>query len=451
VVFSWHVDEAAAQEVIAAVAPGRAVAVQADLGDLAAVRRLIDRAAATTGTVDILVGSAGILRPAPIVDLDEAEYDRTMAVNAKGTFFAVQAAARAMADGGRIVVVSTVGTVWPSPGEAVYAASKAAVEQLVRVASRELGPRGITVNAVAPGPPDIDLLRAGTTPQVREAVAGMTALGRHHAQLLQVRGAWEQAEREALSACRDMVGIDVFAVADAYYEVGEVRRLRGDLAGAEAAYSYAHEHGRDPQPGLALLRLAQGKREAARGRSRPSHRGGQEQPRHRYRARSEREDGGPARVEHLHEGRRHLPRRSGRLRLRQRTPEHLSLTGNPGAYHSMPAPVSAPCGVPGVGLACDLQGWQPRMIAAMALRLLYLIFSRLLARSYCSDGRRHRTTSNCSSYATRSPYSAEPAPSLAWTGPTAPCSPHSSNACPRCCAVIAWSLPPRSCDGIAAW
>ena len=85
----------------------------------------------------------------------------------------------------------------------------------------------------------------------------------HHAQVLQVRGAWEQAEREALSACRDMVGIDIFAVADAYYEVGEVRRLRGDLAGAEAAYSHAHEHGRDPQPGLALLRLAQAKREVA--------------------------------------------------------------------------------------------------------------------------------------------------------------------------------------------
>jgi DNA-binding CsgD family transcriptional regulator len=85
----------------------------------------------------------------------------------------------------------------------------------------------------------------------------------HHAQVLQVRGAWEQAEKEALSACQDMVGIDVFAVADAYYEVGEVRRLRGDLAGAEAAYAHAHEHGRDPQPGLALLRLAQGKRPAA--------------------------------------------------------------------------------------------------------------------------------------------------------------------------------------------
>jgi DNA-binding CsgD family transcriptional regulator len=85
----------------------------------------------------------------------------------------------------------------------------------------------------------------------------------HHAQVLQVRGSWEQAEEEALGACRDMVGIDVFAVADAYYEVGEVRRLRGDLAGAEAAYAHAHEHGRDPQPGLALLRLAQGNISAA--------------------------------------------------------------------------------------------------------------------------------------------------------------------------------------------
>ena len=81
----------------------------------------------------------------------------------------------------------------------------------------------------------------------------------HRAQVLQSRGAWEEAEQEALGACTDMVGIDVFAVADAYYEVGEVRRLRGDLDGAEQAYSQAHDRGRDPQPGMALLRLAQGR------------------------------------------------------------------------------------------------------------------------------------------------------------------------------------------------
>ena len=79
----------------------------------------------------------------------------------------------------------------------------------------------------------------------------------HRAQVLQHHGEWDEAEREALGACEDLLGIDVFAVADAYYEVGEVRRLRGDLDGAEQAYTQAHEYGRDPQPGIALLRLAQ--------------------------------------------------------------------------------------------------------------------------------------------------------------------------------------------------
>jgi DNA-binding NarL/FixJ family response regulator len=85
----------------------------------------------------------------------------------------------------------------------------------------------------------------------------------HRAQVLQTRGEWRRAEEEALGAARDMVGVDVFAVADAHYEVGEVRRLRGDLAAAEQAYGIAHELGRDPQPGLALLRLAQGQHDAA--------------------------------------------------------------------------------------------------------------------------------------------------------------------------------------------
>jgi DNA-binding CsgD family transcriptional regulator len=80
----------------------------------------------------------------------------------------------------------------------------------------------------------------------------------HRAQVLQVRGSWDQAEVEAAGACRDLVGIDVFGVADGHYEIGEIRRLRGDLAGAEDAYRAAHEWGRDPQPGLSLLRLAQG-------------------------------------------------------------------------------------------------------------------------------------------------------------------------------------------------
>ena len=85
----------------------------------------------------------------------------------------------------------------------------------------------------------------------------------HWAEMLDLRGAWEQAEAEALEACRDMEPIDVFAAADGYYAVAEIRRRRGDAAGSEAAYLRAHSLGRDPQPGLSLLRLAQGRVEAA--------------------------------------------------------------------------------------------------------------------------------------------------------------------------------------------
>jgi DNA-binding CsgD family transcriptional regulator len=85
----------------------------------------------------------------------------------------------------------------------------------------------------------------------------------HWAEVLHLRGAWEQAETEALDACNDMAGIDVFVVAAGWYEVGEIRRRRGDLAGAEEAYTRAHEVGRDPQPGVALLRLAQRRVDAA--------------------------------------------------------------------------------------------------------------------------------------------------------------------------------------------
>jgi hypothetical protein len=79
------------------------------------------------------------------------------------------------------------------------------------------------------------------------------------------------------------------------------------------------------------------------------------------------------------------------------------------------------------------------MIATVSLRLLYLIFSQLLSWLTLLLAHRRRRTSSSSSCATRSPYSAEPTPSPAWTGPTEHCLPHSSDACPRCCAGIAWS------------
>jgi 3-oxoacyl-[acyl-carrier protein] reductase len=101
-----------------------------------------------------------------------------MAVNARGTLLTLQFAARNLRDNGRIITISTIGTHWPSPGEAAYAASNAAAEQLTRVASRELGSRGITANVLALGPTDTDLLRSTAPPAALDATAAMTALGR---------------------------------------------------------------------------------------------------------------------------------------------------------------------------------------------------------------------------------------------------------------------------------
>ncbi|MEU9982204.1 SDR family oxidoreductase [Streptomyces sp. NPDC050856] len=182
VVFSYVADERAAREVEGAYG-GRAVAVRADAAHLDQMERLFttadevfaDRAA---GPLSVLVNNAGVIDHTPIDELTPEVFERVMAINVRGVFFAVREAARRMADGSRIVSISSTGTAWPSPGESVYAASKAAIEQLTRVASRELGRRGITVNAVSPGPTGTDMLRAGTPPEVLAGVAHMTALGR---------------------------------------------------------------------------------------------------------------------------------------------------------------------------------------------------------------------------------------------------------------------------------
>lgn len=175
IVFGYRADDRAAAEVREATG---AIAVRADMGELADVRRLFEHADEWLGPLDILVNNAGYAAMAPIAETSEADYDRMMAVHAKGTFFALRYATSRLRDHGRVINVSTMNTAWPSPGEAVYAASKAAVEQFTRVASRELGGRGITVNTVSPGPTDTDLLRGAVSEDVLDGIAGMTALGR---------------------------------------------------------------------------------------------------------------------------------------------------------------------------------------------------------------------------------------------------------------------------------
>lgn len=98
----------------------------------------------------------------------------------------------------------------------------------------------------------------------RQDLAGFPGACRvHNATITRLQGDWERAEEQALQACEELQGFDAWTTAAGFYEIGEIRRRRGDFAAAEEAYRQAKEWGRDPQPGLALLRLAQGKTEAA--------------------------------------------------------------------------------------------------------------------------------------------------------------------------------------------
>jgi len=146
-------------------AGGRALAVQGDVADPAAVRALFDAAEHTFGGVDIVVTSAGILPTAPIGEATDEDFDRVVGVNLKGTFNALREAAKRMRDGGRMITFSTTVVATKLENYGLYTATKAAVEALTGILAKEMRGRNIAVNAVAPGPVGTDLL-ADRPPEV---------------------------------------------------------------------------------------------------------------------------------------------------------------------------------------------------------------------------------------------------------------------------------------------
>jgi len=157
---------------------GEALVLQADVSDPVGVQRLFDAAEARYGGVDVLVNNAGILEQAPIAQVEDDAFDRLIAINLKGSFNGMREAARRLRDGGRIVNLSTslVGTKLETYG--VYAATKAAVETMTAILSKELRGRSITVNAVAPGPTATDLFLEGKSPELIDRMSKMNPLER---------------------------------------------------------------------------------------------------------------------------------------------------------------------------------------------------------------------------------------------------------------------------------
>jgi 3-oxoacyl-[acyl-carrier protein] reductase len=180
VVFSYLHDEAAAKAVAGEVtgAGGRALAVQSDQGSLDDLRRLTGEAGEYLDGLDIVVINAAGGLPGLISDVTEDDYDRFMAVHAKGPFFLIQHAGRVLRDGGRIVAISTLNTRLHPPGGALYTGAKGALEHYTKVAALEFGGRGITANIVSPGATDTELLRAANPGATFDDEAARTALGR---------------------------------------------------------------------------------------------------------------------------------------------------------------------------------------------------------------------------------------------------------------------------------
>jgi 3-oxoacyl-[acyl-carrier protein] reductase len=157
---------------------GKAFAIQADVGRVSEIVRLFDQAIAHFGKLDILVNNAGIAFIKTVSDTTEEDFDHIFAINVKGTFFACQQAATRLAEGGRIINLSTSITARLLPAYGAYAATKGAVEQLTRSLSKEMGARGITVNAVSPGPTETELFLDGRTPEQIDFFAKQSAFGR---------------------------------------------------------------------------------------------------------------------------------------------------------------------------------------------------------------------------------------------------------------------------------
>jgi 3-oxoacyl-[acyl-carrier protein] reductase len=156
----------------------KAFAIKADVSNADEVRALFDATEQQLGKIDVLVNNAGVLKTVPLAETSDALYDHTFGINVRGTFNTLREAATRMNDGGRIVNFSSTTLALNMPGYAIYNATKAAVEAFTHVFAKELRGRGITVNAVAPGPVATSLFLEGKTEEQIQTFAKMPPLQR---------------------------------------------------------------------------------------------------------------------------------------------------------------------------------------------------------------------------------------------------------------------------------
>ncbi|MDP9891528.1 3-oxoacyl-[acyl-carrier protein] reductase [Variovorax boronicumulans] len=178
VAFTYAASEEKAKALEAEIASqgGKVLAIKADSADAQAVQQAVSQTVKAFGRLDVLVNSAGILIHGMAENYALADFDRMVAVNVRAVFVATQAAVPHMREGGRVITIGSVTADRSGfAGSSVYSMTKGAVASLTRGLARDLGPRGITVNVVQPGPTDTDMSPQG---EIGERVRSLIALGR---------------------------------------------------------------------------------------------------------------------------------------------------------------------------------------------------------------------------------------------------------------------------------
>jgi 3-oxoacyl-[acyl-carrier protein] reductase len=180
VAFTYAASATEAEKLVAEVTAdgSRAVAIQADAADPGQVAAAVDQAVAELGGLDVLVNNAGVAHIAPIDDFPAEQFDRVVAINIGGTYWATRSAIKHLGEGARIINIGSINADRvPGSGLSVYAMTKGAVSSFTRGLARELGPRGITVNNVQPGPIDTDA--NPDDGEFAESLKQVMALGRY--------------------------------------------------------------------------------------------------------------------------------------------------------------------------------------------------------------------------------------------------------------------------------
>lgn len=154
-----------------------AIAVQGDLTDLAQITRLVDATVERFGHWDILVNTSGLIVRKPLAETTEEEYDDSFAINAKIPFFLMREAFTKMADNGRVINIVTTQVAVTAATYSAYAGSKGPVEHFTKAFAKEIGPRGITVNCIAPGPQKTSFLFGAENDETLAWLAGQTISG----------------------------------------------------------------------------------------------------------------------------------------------------------------------------------------------------------------------------------------------------------------------------------